>query len=92
MVGWQRLLDDCAFGAPCCREHDPGGEADPQVLLVQTQQLRTVLQSLTGLILQDAAAWFTERRGHEHTDKHTHKPEHGMQTMLKHKCMHIITT
>lgn len=56
------LLDDCSFGAPCCCEHDPGGEADSQVLLLQAQQLGAVLQSLTGLVLDGAAACETRRR------------------------------
>lgn len=50
------LLDDCSFGAPCCCEHDPGGEADPQVVLLQTQQLGAVLQCLTRLVLDGAAS------------------------------------
>lgn len=56
------LLDDRSFGAPCCREHDPGGEADPQVLLHQAQQLGAVLQRLTRLVLDGAAACETRRR------------------------------
>lgn len=56
------LLDDCSFGAPCCCEHDPGGEADSQVLLLQAQQLGTVLQRLTRLVLDGAATWKTKRR------------------------------
>lgn len=54
---WGHSLDDCAFGAPCSGEHDPGGEADSQVVLVQAQELGTVFQSLTGLVLQNAATW-----------------------------------
>ena len=50
-LGLGSLLDDCAFGAPCCGEHDPGGEADPQVFLVQSQQLSAALQRLGGLAL-----------------------------------------
>lgn len=49
------LLDNCSFGAPCCSEHDPCCEADPQIVLVQTQQISTALQSLSGLILQNTA-------------------------------------
>lgn len=49
------LLDNCSFGAPCCGKHDPGGEADPQIIVVQAQQVGAVLQGLAGLILQDAA-------------------------------------
>lgn len=49
------LLDNCSFGAPCRREHDPGGEADAQVVLVQAQQVSAVLQGLARLVLQDAA-------------------------------------
>lgn len=56
------LLDDRSFGAPCCREHDPGGEADPQVLLHQAQQLGAVLQRLTRLVLDGAAACERRRR------------------------------
>lgn len=56
------LLDDCSFGTPCCCEHNPGGEADPQVLLLQAQQLGTVLQRLTRLVLDGAATWKTKRR------------------------------
>lgn len=55
------LLDDCSFGASCCCEHDSGGEADPQVVLLQTQQLGTVLQCLTRLVLDGAASWKTMR-------------------------------
>ncbi len=54
---WGHSLDDCAFGAPCSGEHDPGGEADSQVVLVQAQELGAVFQSLTGLVLQNAATW-----------------------------------
>lgn len=52
---WGHSLDDCAFGAPCSGEHDPGGEADSQVVLVQAQELGAVFQSLAGLVLQNAA-------------------------------------
>lgn len=55
------LLNDCSFSAPCCCEHDSGGEADPQVVLLQTQQLGTVLQCLTRLVLDGAATWKTMR-------------------------------
>ncbi len=37
------LLDGCAFNAPCSGEHDSGGQTDPQIFLIQTQQLRTEL-------------------------------------------------
>ncbi len=54
---WGHSLDDCAFGAPCSGEHDPGGEADSQVIFFQAQELGAVFQSLTGLVLQNAATW-----------------------------------
>lgn len=50
------LLYNRSFGAPCCCEHDPGGEADAQIILVQAQQVGAVLQSLARLVLQDTAA------------------------------------
>lgn len=49
------LLDDCSFGAPCCCQHDPGGEADPEILFLQAQQLGTVLQRLARLVPDGAA-------------------------------------
>ena len=56
------LLDDCSFGAPCSCEHHPGGEADSQVVLLQAQQLGTVLHRLTRLVPDGAAACKTRRR------------------------------
>lgn len=47
----QFLLDNSSFSAPCRREHDPCCEADLQIILIQTQQIGAVLQSLSGLIL-----------------------------------------
>lgn len=46
------LLDNRAFGTACCREHDSGREADAQIVLVEAQQVSTVLQRLAGLILE----------------------------------------
>lgn len=51
------LLDDRSFGAPCCCQHGSAGQADPQVVLLQAQQLGAVLQRITRLVLDGAAAW-----------------------------------
>lgn len=59
---WGHSLDDCAFGAPCSGEHDPGSEADSQIILIQAQQLGTIFQSLTRLLLQNAATWHQNKR------------------------------
>lgn len=69
------LLDDCSFGAPCSCEHDSGGEADPQVLLLQAQQLGTVLQRLTRLVLDDTATWKTRRRAKIRAENHGSRSE-----------------
>lgn len=79
------LLDHRSFGAPCCREHDSAGETDPQVLLLQAKQLSAVLQRLTRLVLDGAAACKTRKRAklvlniHTHTylsSIHTHSHQH----------------
>lgn len=66
------LLDHRSFGAPCCREHDSAGETDPQVLLLQAKQLSAVLQRLTRLVLDGAAACKTRKRAKLVLNIHTH--------------------
>lgn len=58
------LLDNCSFSAPCCCEHYSGGEADPQIVLVQTQQISAVLESVARLVFQDTATWQRHRFYH----------------------------